>query len=40
MQQFEYDIDPACGKKRLDVFLTEVQADITRSAHLRKPITN
>jgi 23S rRNA pseudouridine1911/1915/1917 synthase len=31
MQQFEYDIDPACGKKRLDVFLTEVQADITRS---------
>ena len=31
MQQFEYDIDPACVKKRLDVFLTEVQADITRS---------
>lgn len=31
MQHFEYDIDPACGKKRLDVFLTEVQADITRS---------
>ncbi len=31
MQQFEYDIDPACGKKRLDIFLTEVQADITRS---------
>lgn len=31
MQQFEYDIDPACAKKRLDVFLTEVQADITRS---------
>jgi 23S rRNA pseudouridine1911/1915/1917 synthase len=31
MQHFEYDIDPACGKKRLDVFLTEAQADITRS---------
>ena len=31
MQQFEYDIDPACARKRLDVFLTEVQADITRS---------
>jgi 23S rRNA pseudouridine1911/1915/1917 synthase len=31
MQQFEYDIDPACGKKRLDVFLAEVQAEITRS---------
>jgi 23S rRNA pseudouridine1911/1915/1917 synthase len=31
MQQFEYDIDPACGKKRLDIFLTEIQADITRS---------
>jgi 23S rRNA pseudouridine1911/1915/1917 synthase len=31
MQQFEYDIDPACGKKRLDIFLTEVQTDITRS---------
>jgi 23S rRNA pseudouridine1911/1915/1917 synthase len=31
MQQFEYDIDPACAKKRLDVFLTEVQAEITRS---------
>ena len=31
MQQFEYDIDPACAKKRLDIFLTEIQADITRS---------
>ena len=31
MQQFEYDIDPTCGKKRLDIFLTEVQVDITRS---------
>ncbi len=31
MQRFEYDIDPACGKKRLDIFLTEVQTDITRS---------
>ena len=31
MQQFEYDIDPACVKKRLDIFLTEVQSDITRS---------
>ena len=31
MQQFEYDIDPACGGKRLDVFLSEVQDDITRS---------
>ena len=31
MQQFEYDIDPACSQKRLDVFLAEVQADITRS---------
>ena len=31
MQQFEYDIDPACAKKRLDIFLTEIQTDITRS---------
>ncbi len=31
MQQFEYDIDPTCGKKRLDVFLSEIQAEITRS---------
>lgn len=31
MQQFEYDIDPACAGKRLDIFLTEVQDDITRS---------
>jgi 23S rRNA pseudouridine1911/1915/1917 synthase len=31
MQHFEYDIDPACAKKRLDIFLTEVQTDITRS---------
>ena len=31
MQQFEYDIDPACAKKRLDIFLTEIQSDITRS---------
>ena len=31
MQQFEYDIDPACARKRLDIFLTEIQADITRS---------
>jgi 23S rRNA pseudouridine1911/1915/1917 synthase len=31
MQYFEYDIDPACAKKRLDIFLTEVQTDITRS---------
>ena len=31
MQHYEYDIDPACGKKRLDIFLTEIQTDITRS---------
>ena len=31
MQQFEYDIDPTCASKRLDIFLTEVQTDITRS---------
>lgn len=31
MQHFEYDIDPACVKKRLDVFLTQVQSDISRS---------
>lgn len=31
MEQFEYDIDPPCAKKRLDVFLTEVQSDISRS---------
>lgn len=31
MQHFEYDIDPACEKKRLDRFLTEVQSDISRS---------
>jgi len=31
MQQYEYDIDPACAGKRLDVFLAEVQADISRS---------
>jgi 23S rRNA pseudouridine1911/1915/1917 synthase len=31
MQQFEYDIDPPCARKRLDIFLTEIQADITRS---------
>ncbi|NIP99061.1 MAG: RluA family pseudouridine synthase [Nitrospinaceae bacterium] len=31
MELFEYDIDPACGGKRLDVFLAEVQADISRS---------
>lgn len=31
MQYFEYDIDPACEKKRLDRFLTEVQSDISRS---------
>jgi len=31
MQQFEYDIDPTCAKKRLDIFLTEAQTDITRS---------
>ncbi|MCF8721318.1 RluA family pseudouridine synthase [Nitrospina gracilis] len=31
MEHFEYDIDPACAAKRLDVFLTEVQSDISRS---------
>lgn len=31
MQQFDYSIDPACENKRLDVFLSEVQTDISRS---------
>ncbi|MGP0565832.1 MULTISPECIES: RluA family pseudouridine synthase [unclassified Nitrospina] len=31
MEHFEYDIDSPCASKRLDVFLTEVQADISRS---------
>ena len=31
MQHYEYDIDPTCGKKRLDIFLAEIQTDITRS---------
>lgn len=31
MQFFEYDIDLTCQKKRLDVFLAEVQTDISRS---------
>ncbi|MBI4389889.1 MAG: RluA family pseudouridine synthase [Nitrospinae bacterium] len=31
MEYFQYDIDPACEKKRLDVFLTEVQSEISRS---------
>ena len=31
MQQFEYDIDATCAKKRLDIFLTEIQTDISRS---------
>lgn len=28
---FEYEIDPACSRKRLDVYLTDVQSDISRS---------
>jgi len=31
VELFEYEIDPTCAKKRLDVFLTEVQSDISRS---------
>lgn len=31
MQHFEYTIDPACEKKRIDVFLTEVQSEVSRS---------
>lgn len=31
MQFYEYDIDLTCEKKRLDVFLAEVQTDISRS---------
>ncbi|MBI4383867.1 MAG: RluA family pseudouridine synthase [Nitrospinae bacterium] len=31
MEYFQYEIDPACQKKRLDVFLTEVQSEISRS---------
>lgn len=31
VEHFEYDIDPACAARRLDVFLTEVQSDISRS---------
>ncbi len=31
MQQYEFDIDPACGKQRLDVFLAEAMDDLTRS---------
>lgn len=31
MEYFQYEIDPACEKKRLDVFLTEVQSEISRS---------
>jgi len=31
MQQYEFDIDPACPKQRLDVFLAEAVDDLTRS---------
>ena len=31
MQTFEFEIDAACEKMRLDLFLTEAQEDITRS---------
>ncbi|QPJ61917.1 MAG: RluA family pseudouridine synthase [Candidatus Nitronauta litoralis] len=31
MQQLEFDIDSACEKKRLDVYLTEAQADVSRN---------
>ena len=31
MQHYEFDIDLNCEKKRLDLFLTEVQSEITRS---------
>lgn len=31
MQLLVFDIDPACEKKRLDVYLTEAQADISRN---------
>jgi 23S rRNA pseudouridine1911/1915/1917 synthase len=37
METFEYDIDPACEKMRLDLFLTRVQDEITRS-YLKKLI--
>lgn len=31
MQHLEFDIDTACEKKRLDVFLTEAQGDVSRN---------
>ncbi|MCZ6514158.1 MAG: RluA family pseudouridine synthase [Nitrospinae bacterium] len=31
MQQYEFDIDPACGKQRLDIFLAEAVDGLTRS---------
>lgn len=31
MQQYEFDIDPACRKQRLDIFLAEAMDDLTRS---------
>ncbi len=31
MQLLEFDIDPTCEKKRLDVYLTEAQADVSRN---------
>lgn len=37
METFEYDVDLECEKKRLDVFLTETQGEITRS-HIKKLI--
>lgn len=31
MQRFEFEVDAGCEKKRLDVFLTGAQADVSRS---------
>ena len=31
MQHLEFEIDPTCEKKRLDVYLTEAQAEVSRN---------